>query len=282
MVDSQKARESSPQSFPCCFAGVMISNRYPYFSKGEKQMNTKRKTSKDSSRKITASNLIRWAGVSAMVAGLCFIAIGMFHPLNILSSVTTAQWGIVHILATAMGFFGLFGLTGIYARQIEKSGWLGLVGYVLMSLWLVNLSHFTFIEAFVLPPLVAQAPTVVESVLGIFTKSAGEIHLGALSTIYDLNGFIGYMIGGVLLGIATFRARILPRWAGVLLAIGALLVPFAAVLPPVHEAKVTIPGGLALVWLGYSLWAERRQRAVEPAPARADSTAARAEASKAI
>ena len=245
-------------------------------------MKSNRKNDKESTMKITVSNLIRWAGVSAMVAGLCFIVIGVFHPLNILSSVTTTQWAIVHILATAMGFFGLLGLTGIYARQVEESGWLGLVGYILMSLWLVNLSHFTFIEVFVLPPLVTQAPTVVESVLGIFTKSAGEINLGALATLYDLNGFIGYMIGGTLLGIATFRARILPRWAGVLLAIGALLVPFAAVLPPVHEAKVTIPGGLALVWLGYSLWAEKRQRAVEPVPGRASAGSPQPEASSVI
>jgi hypothetical protein len=245
-------------------------------------MNTKRKTSKDSTRKITASKLIRWAGFSAMVAGIFFMLVGMLHPLNILSSVTTTQWAIVHILATAMGFFGLLGLTGIYAKQIEESGWMGLVGYVLMSLWLVNLSHFTFIEVFVLQPLVAEAPTVVESVLGIFTKSAGEINLGALSMIYDLNGFIGYMIGGVLLGIATFRARVLPRWAGALLAMGALLVPFAAVLPPVHEAKVTLPGGLALVWLGYSLWAEKRQRVVKPVPGRASAGSPQPEASQVV
>ena|SRR5687768_6952270 len=246
-------------------------------------MNTNRKTAiKESTMKITASNLIRWAGLSAMVAGLCFIVIGMFHPLNILSSVTTAQWGIVHILATAMGFFGLFGLTGIYARQAEKSGWPGLAGYILLSFWLVNLAHFTFIEAFVLPPLVTKAPTVVESFLGIFTKSAGEINLGALSMIYDLNGFIGYMIGGVLFGIATFRSRVLPRWAGGLLAIGAMLVPLAAMLPPVHEAKVTLPGGFALVWLGYSLWAERRQRAMAPVPDRVSSGSTQPEASKVV
>ena len=226
-------------------------------------MKTNRKTSKEGAMKITASNLIRWAGLAAMIAGICFVLVGLFHPLNIVSSVTTARWGIVHILATAMGFFGLFGMTGIYARQAEKAGWLGLAGYILLSLWLVNLAHFTFIEAFVLPPLVTEAPTVVESFLGIFTKSAGEINFGALATIYDLNGFIGYMIGGVLFGVATFRARILPRWAGALLAIGALLVPFAAVLPPVHEAKVTIPGGLALVWLGYALFSERREKSSE-------------------
>jgi hypothetical protein len=244
-------------------------------------MNTNRKTGKESTRKITASSLIRWAGLSAMFAGTCFVLIGVLHPLNVLSAVSTARWGIVHVLATAMGFFGLFGMTGIYARQVEESGRLGLAGYLLLSLWLVNLAHFTFIEAFVLPPIVTEAPTVVESFLGIFTKSAGEINLGVLATIYDLNGFIGYMIGGVLFGVATFRARILPRWAGGLLAIGALLVPLAAVLPPAHEAKVTIPGGLALVWLGYSLWAERRHRTVEPVPGRASSGSAQPEASKA-
>jgi hypothetical protein len=217
-----------------------------------------------------------------MIAGIFFVLVGLFHPLNILSSVTTTQWGIVHVLATAMGFFGLLGFTGIYARQVEESGWMGLAGYILLSLWLVNLAHFTFIEAFVLPGLATPAPTVVESFLGIFTKSAGEINLGALSTIYDLNGFIGFMIGGVLFGIATFRARILPRWAGALLGVGALLVPFAAALPPVHEAKVTIPGGLALVWLGYSLWAERRQRAAEHAASIAGSSSTRLESSKVI
>src|ERR671923_2487358 len=123
-------------------------------------MYTNRKTGKESPRKITASNLIRWAGLSAMIAGIFFVLVGMFHPLNILSSVTTTQWGIVHVLATAMGFFGVLGFTGIYARQAEESGWMGLAGYILLSLWLVNLAHFTFIEAFVLPPLVMEAPTV--------------------------------------------------------------------------------------------------------------------------
>lgn len=79
-------------------------------------MNTNRKTAKASTRKITAEKLIRGAGFSAMIAGICFMLVGILHPLYILLSVTTAQWAIVHILATAMGFFGLLGLTAIYAR----------------------------------------------------------------------------------------------------------------------------------------------------------------------
>ena len=35
-----------------------------------------------------------------------------------------------------MCFFGLLGMAGLYARQAEKSGWLGLAGFLLFSLWL--------------------------------------------------------------------------------------------------------------------------------------------------
>ncbi len=75
--------------------------------------------------KITTANLIRWAGLAAMVAGLCYVLVGMFHPLNVFSSVTTTRWAIVHVLASAMCFFGILGMAGLYARQAEKSGWLG-------------------------------------------------------------------------------------------------------------------------------------------------------------
>jgi uncharacterized RDD family membrane protein YckC len=69
----------------------------------------------------------------------------------------------------------------------------------------------------------------------------------------------------VLFGIATFRARVLPRWAGALLALNAVLVPLGALVPPEYQPKIImIPIGLALVWLGYALWAERRAQASEP------------------
>ena len=40
-----------------------------------------------------------------------------------------------------------------------------------------------------------------------------------------------YMLGGLLFGIATFRARILPRWAGCLLAVGAVATPRGCTAP---------------------------------------------------
>ncbi|HEY2331402.1 MAG TPA: hypothetical protein VGH94_05750, partial [Acidimicrobiales bacterium] len=68
-----------------------------------------------------------------------------------MSAVVTTRWQVVHVFACAMSFFGILGLTGIYVRQTERVGWLGLVGYLLLSLWLVLIMGFSFVEAFVLP-----------------------------------------------------------------------------------------------------------------------------------
>ena len=74
------------------------------------------------------------------------------------------------------------------------------------------------------------------------------------------------MLGGLLFGIATFRAGILPRWAAGLLAVGTALTPAAALLPHALERLVAVPMGLALAWLGYALWSERREHAADPVP----------------
>lgn len=226
-------------------------------------MNVKGKTSsKESKTKITASTLMRLAGVSAMVAGLCFIVVGMFHQENVPSSVTTATWVNVHIAAVAMGFFGLFGMAGLYARQAEKAGWLGLAGFVLFSLWLGLIIPFSFVEAFILPSLATELPEFVAGFLGMFTGVASEIDLGILPTLWNISGPM-FIVGPLLFGIATFRARILPRWAGALLALNVVLVPVGALVPPEYQPMIMIPLGLALAWLGYALFSERREKASE-------------------
>jgi len=206
---------------------------------------------------ITNANLIRWAGVSALVAGVCYVIVGVFHPLNVPDSVTALRWIIVHVIAMAMSIFGLFGMAGLYARQSEKSGWLGLAGYLLFSLWLALILGFTFVEVFVLPILATAAPAFVAGWLGMFTGTASALDLGALPIVWTLTGPI-YILGGLLFGIATFRAAILPRWAGILLAVGTVIGPVAILFPPEYQPKVAVPVGLALAWLGYALWSERR------------------------
>ena len=225
----------------------------------------------DKSRaKITSSKLIRWAGLSAMVAGIIFAGIQPIHPLDVLSSVTTDQWVIIQSLKTVMCLFGLLGLAGLYARQVKETGWLGLAGYLLFSLFFAHTLAFAFTEAFILPRLATAAPEFVVSFLGVFNGNPGAMDLGVLPTLYAVAGF-GYVLGGLLFGIATFRAGVLPRWAAGLLAVGAVAPFVLAQLPHPLDRTFALPVGIALAWLGYSLWSERRVQAPEPSPGRESS-----------
>ncbi len=221
--------------------------------------------------KTTTSNLTRWAGSSAMVAGIMYVIVGLLHPFvshyGGLSSVTTDVWVLTHSLTIGVSFFGLLGMAGLYARQVEAVGWLGLAGFLLFSLWLVLVPGFTFFEAFILPLLAIDAPSFAEGFLGIFTGSAGGTTFGTLATIWTLMGPM-YMLGALLFGIATVRAGILSRWAAGVFGFGAVSSLAFALLPHDLEPLATVPVGIGLAWLGYALWAERRGPAAQPAPAR--------------
>jgi hypothetical protein len=240
--------------------------------KGDKQMNINRKTAiKESKMKITGSKMIRVAGLAAMGSGILYIAIQAIHPLDVFSSVTTARWAIVHYLSIVMDILAMLGIAGLYARQVEKSGWLGLAGYLLFSgFWAFSVA-LHFIEAFISPVVANVAPKFVEGLLGMVAGHANEFNLGALPTVYGLLiGVVGYVLGGLLFGIATFRARVLPRWAGGLLALGTLLpVLMSSVVHHPFDRLFAVPVGLALAWLGYALWSERQEPVSEPVLGRA-------------
>jgi hypothetical protein len=76
---------------------------------------------------------------------------------------------------------------------------------------------------------------------------------------------IGYSLGGLLFGLALFRAGVLARWACVLLAYGAVSVLALAALPESFSRPFAVPTGIALIGLGVSLW--RNERSVAPAGA---------------
>jgi hypothetical protein len=93
-----------------------------------------------------------------------------------------------------------------------------------------------------------------------------EMNLGALPSVYMLTGLL-YLLGGLLFGIATLRAGILPRWAAGLLAVGIVLpVLGSSLVPHPFDRIFAVPVGLALTGLGYALWSERREQALEPLP----------------
>lgn len=234
-------------------------------------MNTNRQTAivngnnRESTMKSRASSLIRWSGVAAMVAGIIFAGIQPIHPADVIASVTTVPWAIITSMKTVMCLLFLIGIAGIYARQVEETGRLGLAGFLVLifSWWLQT--AFVFAETFILPLLATDTPQFVEGFLGIITGRASAANLGALPALYALVG-VAYMLGGLLFGIATLRAGILPRWAAGLLAVVSAVTPAAALLPHEIQRLVGIPVGLAIAWLGFALWTERHAPVPDPVP----------------
>ena len=90
---------------------------------------------------------------------------------------------------------------------------------------------FSFVEAFILPHIAATSPAFVDGWFGMLVGSATKADMGALPMLWLLTNCEHLLGGRRFAGIATFRARILPRWAGVLLAAGTVLAPTAAALP---------------------------------------------------
>jgi hypothetical protein len=150
----------------------------------------------------------------------------------------------------------LLGLPGIVARQATRAGWLGFVGFLLTFLGWFLLTGFYVVDDLILSPwLDALAPHVYAQ---WFLNPAVAV------TIHVANLLLGG--GGVLLGIATMRARVLPRWAGLLLIAAA----FANLGSFVNFNLTSVAVGLValgLGWMGYALWTTQGETVPQPVPA---------------
>ena len=205
---------------------------------------------------MSGSNLIRWAGLSAVVAGVLSVVAPIIHPLDVPSSVATSSWAIAHYLILGGSIFTLLGITGIYARQVEEAGLLGLVGFLMFFVALALITGVALLEAIVMPLLATEDPQFI----AVFF--AGE-DPGVLDTVRLPVGLL-YIIGWLLFGIAILRAGILPRWAAIVFITGIVLVPLGLLLPEEVGRYLSVVAGLGLAWLGYALWSEKPAMAAAP------------------
>ena len=213
---------------------------------------------------ITTTKLTRAAGLAAVAPGLLFIAVQVRHPEITLDFVTTTQWTVRQGMKVAMAILALAGITGMYLRQVREIGLLGLVGYLVLSLGYLLMLCVEVIAMTVIPVVAQSSPDYVSGVVAVATNSSSTADLGLFGPLNMLVA-VGYLLGGLLFGIALFRAGILARWAAALLAVAAVATMAIPLLPMVNQRLFAVPNGIAMIGLGWSLWREQRSAAPEPA-----------------
>ncbi len=171
-----------------------------------------------------SSNPVRWGGISATIASVMYALttiLSLFAPQEVVfDSFVDYLLEAVFVVALAGT---LVAIAGLHALQRGRYGRLGAAGSL---------------TAFVGYALLFVAATA--------TTLAGRETLDAVFPL----GVLAVLVGSVLLGAATLRARVLPWWCGVLLIFG---FPLSVAL----DVAVSGAGGIVLgaVWalVGYAL-----------------------------
>lgn len=202
---------------------------------------------------VTTATLTRSAGVAAVAAGAIFIGVQLNHAPLDADSVTTTEWVVRSSLKVLMAVLALVGITGMYLYQVRKIGVLGLVGFVLFAVNYLVIAGTSFVAAYVLPSIADTSPSYVENVLVAAAGRRPTGDIGSLGTVLLLEGSF-YLAGGLLFGVALYRARVLPRWAAALLAVGGAVSAGLSLLPDPWFRLLAFPNGIAMIALGYALW----------------------------
>lgn len=200
---------------------------------------------------MTSSNLIRWSGLAAILGGALLLISDLLSLTVVSGDLAKAATTGVYLVDNGVRLLGgmllLVGLVGLYTRQAEASGTLGLIGFLAAFAGTSLMMGAFWTNTFVPPALALEAPEFLA------TRPAGTLGFG-----FTLS-FMLAPVGWLLFGAATFRARVYPRAASVLLMAGAALtfIPLPAVGGVVFS--------LAIAWLGYTLFSEARASSMRPA-----------------
>ena len=216
-------------------------------------------TDADDPRTGLASTVIRWGGLAAAVGPLLVLSANIYGlwetqtygsgPEATVEAVTTTAsmaFGGIRLLG---GMLLVFGLIALYAYQAEAAGRLGLVGFVVSMIGTVLLTALAWLGAFLDPALASQAPEFYVA------ARSGEIG-GTVGTVLGIGVFSPILIqalGWTIFGIATYRARVFPRWLAVGLIVGSLLL-----FVPVQGSPVVFQ--LAIASMGVLLFLGRAER----------------------
>jgi hypothetical protein len=214
---------------------------------------------------MLTTNLIRWSGLIAVLGGILFPLAAFIHPNGEdLAAVSMPNWVPAHLLGFVSVMLMHLSLIGLYARQAEQTGWLGLVGFLLAFVGSAFAIVIQYVTSTVIPLIAAQAPA-------LFDQAMTPPSFAPPLFVF------GFILGHVLFGVATIRAGVLPRGSGVLVVVGILLFflgeisflgqglsapalqQFFALIRKLHGIVLLgdIAFGLGLAWMGYTIWKEK-------------------------
>ncbi|MGH3089410.1 MAG: hypothetical protein ACRDSJ_19125 [Rubrobacteraceae bacterium] len=185
-----------------------------------------------------SSNWIRWGGLAGVVAGAMYALtaiLSLFAPQEVVfDSITDYLIEVIFVVGLAGT---LVVIASLHALQRDSYGRLGAAG------------SLTAFAGYALLVVAAAATTL-----------AGREVLDAVFPV----GVLAILLGSVLLGTMTLRARMLPWWCGVFLIVGfPLTVPL--------DIAIRGAGGimLGIVWalIGYALLQRGDAQAHQPARA---------------
>jgi hypothetical protein len=209
---------------------------------------------------MSSSELVRWGGLAAMLAGVAFIVLllipvaFMLLKLHPDAAYPGSSFNVLGaVLFIAAWLLLVVGLAGFHALQEERYGLIGRTGF-----YTVIVGASAHVVA-----------AVTQEVLGLTWESTALEFLAFL-------GLLVAMVGFVLYGAATLQARVLPRWCGVGFIVG---LPVWRGIGMVSEYGGLLGGtvgwtlggilfGLLWLALGYVLWSESGGAAEHPARAR--------------
>jgi hypothetical protein len=214
----------------------------------------------------------RWGALTLALSSALFAAWGLLHPVSSLdlsdpiaaarTSTSTLQFIADVSLLAAFTLLPLAMLT-IYDRvkATEAERW------AFVALVLVLLALGPFVAG--LGVALFATPAASEVIL-----RGGQGGVDVLKMIFGgpllpstLVGFVLLTLGSITLAIALWRARRLPRWAGLMYALGfALVILLPALASPASVQKVyrVVDGllvGVGGLWLAWSIWREPLRKA---------------------
>lgn len=171
-------------------------------------------------------------------------------PAQILGS----SWPLVIMMTLIGSLLFVIGLPGMYLRQAGRAGVMGLIGFILLFFdFLLQGAVFSSVQIVVLPLLAQKLPQLL-----------GENGLPFSAFLILIISGLMQIIGGILLGIATMRAHVFPRWTGVLLLVSG--IAFLLTIPPlpspigdIIEVVSFVALAAAFMGCGYQLLAGKHE-----------------------